>query len=67
MAQVEIGTKLTIRQQAELEVAKEVNEKAKVALVKKIRELETAKAIVANIERAIDDLEHSITDGSFNG
>lgn len=66
MALVEAG-KLTIRQQAELEVAKEVNEKAKVALVKKIRELETAKAIVANIERAIDDLEHSITDGSFNG
>ena len=66
MALVEAG-KLTIRQEAELEVAKEVNEKAKVALVKKIRELETAKAIVANIERAIDDLEHSITDGSFSG
>ena len=66
MALVE-AVKLTIRQEAELEVAKEASNKAKVALVAKIRQLKTAEAVVANIKREIDDLEASVNDGSFSG
>lgn len=59
----ELGTSLA--QQARNEVAKEEAEKAKVALKQKLRELASAQKIVANIERAIKDLEVSISDGSF--
>ena len=49
--------------QAELDAerAKRVTE----ALKKKLRDLDNAKQIVANIERDIEDLEASIEDGSF--
>ena len=53
------------------EAAKQINDeaaaKAKTALVKKLRDLAGARAIVANIEREIVDLEQSIVDGSFTG
>jgi hypothetical protein len=50
---------------AKAEIAKEKAEKAKAALVKKLRELNAAQAIVANINREIEDLKASIADGSF--
>jgi hypothetical protein len=50
---------------AKLEISKETSEKAVKALVKKYRELELAKAVAKNIEREIEDLKMSITDGSF--
>jgi len=54
-----------VKEEAHAEVAKEKSEKAKSALVKKLRDLENAKNIVRNIEREISDLEASIEDGSF--
>lgn len=54
-----------IKAQAQAEVNKELSAKAVAALKGKYRELDSAKKIVANIERAIADLEASIEDGSF--
>ena len=54
-----------IQADARAEIAKEQGDKAKVALVKKLRDLASAQAIVRNIEREITDLEASIADGSF--
>lgn len=61
-----ISTK-SVREQAEEELKAERSESAKEALKIKLRELDRAKAIVANIERQIADLEASIDDGSFAG
>lgn len=47
------------------QVAKETLSKAKDALLRKYRELDGARKIVANVEREIADLESSIEDGSF--
>ena len=60
-------THKTIREQAEEELKAERSKIAKEALKIKLRELDRAKAIVANIERQIADLEASIDDGSFAG
>ena len=49
------------------EVQKEASGKAKAALVRKYRDLDSARRVVANIEREISDLEASIEDGSFCG
>jgi hypothetical protein len=54
-----------IQQEARAEIAKEQGDKAKVALVKKLRDLASAQNIVRNIEREVADLEASIADGSF--
>jgi predicted nucleic acid-binding Zn-ribbon protein len=54
-----------VKDQARAEIAKEHAEGAKAALVKKLREHDAAKRVVANIEREIADLEQSIIDGSF--
>lgn len=51
--------------QAEAEVREEEIKKAVVALKAKLRSLESAKAVVSNIQREIDDLKASIGDGSF--
>ena len=64
MSVTEINTK-TVREQAAAELAAEQNEKAKAALKSRLRQLASAKAIVANLEREIDDMEASINDGSF--
>lgn len=56
-----------VEAEAKAEIAKEQAEKAKTALVKKLRELEAAKSVVSNIERSIADLKASIWDGSFVG
>lgn len=56
---------MSIREQAEREVAQESAEKAKEAIKRKLRELHAAKAVVANLEREVADLEASIADGSF--
>ena len=61
-----INTK-SVREQAEEELKAERSKSAKEALKIKLRELDRAKAIVANIERQIADLEASIDDGSFAG
>ena len=67
MSNVANITPKTIREQAEEELKAERSKIAKEALKIKLRELDRAKAIVANIERQIADLEESIGDGSFAG
>ena len=67
MSNVANITPKTIREQAEEELKAERSKTAKEALKIKLRELDRAKAIVANIERQIADLEESIDDGSFAG
>jgi len=47
------------------EINAEGNSKAKAALKQKYKSLKSARAVVANIEREIADLEQSIVDGSF--
>ena len=54
-----------IQLDARAEIAKEQADKAKLALVKKLRDLASAQNIVRNIEREVADLEASIADGSF--
>lgn len=56
-----------VKKEAQEQINKEITEKAKTALVKKMRELSSAEAIVGNIKREIADLEASIADGSFAG
>ncbi len=56
-----------VKTEAQKEINKERTDKAKAALVKKLRELATAEDVVANIKRSIADLEQSIVDGSFAG
>jgi hypothetical protein len=56
-----------VKEEAAKQISDENNAKAKVALVKKLRELDSAQKIVANIQRDIADLEASIVDGSFAG
>lgn len=58
-------TAADIRKEAEQEVAVEQQKKGKEALKVKLRQLETAKAVVSNLEREIDDLVVAIDDGSF--
>lgn len=55
---------LSIREQAEAEVALELQEKGVKKLKAKLKELAAAKAIVANLEREIDDLEEEINQGN---
>lgn len=54
-----------IKKAAQDELNKERTERVTAALKKKLRDLDNAKQIVANIERDIEDLEASIEDGSF--
>lgn len=56
-----------VEDEAKAEIHKEIQGKATKALVKKLRDLESAKQIVRNIEREIDDLKASIAEGSFVG
>lgn len=56
-----------VEKDANAEINKERADKAKAALVKKLRELATAQDVVRNIERAVEDLKASIADGSFTG
>jgi len=51
---------------AQAEVKKEELEKAKIAIKAKLRSLENAKKVVANIQRELEDLYASIGDGSFS-
>ena len=54
-----------IKKAAQDELNKERTERVTAALKNKLRDLDNAKQIVANIERDIEDLEASIEDGSF--
>jgi hypothetical protein len=56
-----------IEAEAKAEIVKENTAKVKTALLKKFRDLQTARNIVLNIERDIEDLKASIIDGSFVG
>lgn len=56
-----------VKEEALKEINKERTDKAKTALVKKLRELSVAEDVVRNIKRSIEDLEASIADGSFVG
>ena len=51
--------------QARNEVAKENQDKAVALLKKKLRELEAAQTVVANVEREIADLELRIEQGNI--
>lgn len=62
MALIDIAA---IKAEANKQINDEITKKAKDALVKKLHDLAGAKAIVANIEREILDLEVSIENGSF--
>lgn len=53
--------------EARKEIAEEKAKKAKSALVNKLRQLDAAEGVVANIKREIADLEQSLADGSFAG
>lgn len=55
----------TVLATARAEVAAESQKKAVDALKVKLRALASAKAIAANLEREVKDLEASIEDGSF--
>ena len=57
----------SIEEQARKELAEEKAKKAKEALKIKLRSLDSAQQIVKNIEREIEDLKASLTDGSFAG
>jgi hypothetical protein len=56
-----------IKEEALKEITTERNKKAKDALMRKLREQAAAEDVLANIKRAIADLEQSIEDGSFVG
>jgi hypothetical protein len=56
-----------VKDEALKEISDERSKKAKTALVAKLRQLESAKQVVRNIEAEIADLEASIEDGSFTG
>ena len=51
--------------EARKQIADEKAAKAKTALVAAIRRLESAKDVVRNCEREIEDLQASLADGSF--
>ncbi len=55
----------TAIQAAHREIAEENQKKAVKVLKSKLRELEEAKTIVANVEREIVDLEQRIKDGNL--
>lgn len=54
---------LTVKQQAEAEVAAEKVQKAKKVLKELLRKLDSAKQVVSNIEREIEDAERQIDQG----
>lgn len=54
-----------VKADAAREMSEEKAERAKNALLKKLRERDAAQQIVRNIDREIADLEASITEGSF--
>jgi hypothetical protein len=56
---------LTIREQAEAEVRKELAAKAVEKMKAKLRELAAAQAVVKGIELQINDLEQQIADGTL--
>jgi len=54
----------SIREQAQAELEEEQAKSAKKKMVGKLRELNHARTVVANIEREIDDLEEAIAQGN---
>lgn len=60
----EIKGALTVRQQAELEVKKELADRAKEKMKVKLRDLAAAQAVVKGIELQIADLEQQVADGT---
>lgn len=60
----EIKGALTVRQQAELEVKKELADRAKEKMKAKLRDLAAAQAVVKGIELQIADLEQQVADGT---
>ena len=49
-----------VTEEARKQIAQEEGEKAKAALVRKLRDLATAKKVVANIEREIAEFERLV-------
>jgi anti-sigma28 factor (negative regulator of flagellin synthesis) len=56
-----------IEAEALKEISQEKADKAKKALVAKLRQLEAARQVVRNMEHEVADLKESIADGSFVG
>lgn len=65
MSVTKIEKTLTIREQAEAEVRKELAAKAVEKMKAKLRELAAANAVVKGIELQINDLEQQIADGTL--
>jgi hypothetical protein len=57
----------TVEAQARKEVNEEASKVAVNALKRKMKQLADAQQIVKNIERELDDIRASITEGSFVG
>lgn len=55
-----------LKSAAEAELNEEVSEKAKIIVKRKLKELQSAKQMVKNIEREIEELAADINDGTFN-
>lgn len=53
--------KVSIKEQARLEVIRELNEKAVKTYKSKLKELQSAKLVVRNIERELEDLEEELS------
>jgi hypothetical protein len=56
---------LSIREQAEQEVAKEKAEKAKRQMVGVLREIDAAEAVVKALRMKLADLEQQVADGTL--
>ena len=61
---IEVNAKAAITK-AHREIAEENQEKAVKLLKSKLRELESAKVVVANVEREIEELELKISHGNI--
>lgn len=57
--------KMTIRQQAEMEIKKELAEKAKTKIMAKLRERAAAEAVLKGIDLQLADLEQQLADGTI--
>jgi hypothetical protein len=60
-----LNTGVSAVEQARIEMAKEINKDAVIALKQVMRNIAHSKKILANYERELADLETRVEDGSF--
>jgi hypothetical protein len=61
----ELKQPMSVEEEARREIEKEMQEKAKGLFKTKIRELETAKKVVAGLELQLDDLRRQLKEGTL--